>query len=232
MKTFAFIFARGGSKGLPRKNILEIGGIPLIVHSIEIAKKVSQIDQIFVSTEDQEIASIAQENQVHLISRTANLASDNSPEWLSWQHAIRYAKENFGKFQQFISLPTTSPLRNCSDIELCLNAHQNGAEFVVTITESNRSPWFNMVRQNDDGILSLLVSDNAVSIDNRQSAPKSYDLTTVAYVSSPDFILNHKSIWDGKVTGIKIPPERAIDIDTKLDFEIAEFLYSRKNIEI
>ena len=84
MRTFAFIFARGGSKGLPRKNILELGGKPLIVHSIEIAKKVSQIEEIFVSTDDQEIAEIANRNGAVTINRPVELATDNSPEWLSW----------------------------------------------------------------------------------------------------------------------------------------------------
>ena len=101
MKTFAFIFARGGSKGLPRKNILDFGGKPLIVHSIEVAKKVSQIEQVFVSTEDREISDISKENGAFVINRPVELASDNSPEWLSWQHAVEFVVEEFGDFERF-----------------------------------------------------------------------------------------------------------------------------------
>ena len=228
MKTFAFIFARGGSKGLPRKNVRELAGKPLIAHSIDAAKKISSINKIFVSTEDPEIASIAEQNQAVVIHRPSSLASDNSPEWLSWKHAINYAQDNFGTFQNFISLPTTSPLRNSDDITRCLNAHKRGVDIVVTTTKSQRSPWFNMVQQDNTGALRLLIRDKRNSIVNRQTAPKSYDLSTVAYVTSPNFILNNSSIWDGHVVGVEIPPERAIDIDTLLDFEIAEFLYLKK----
>ena len=84
-----------------------------------------------------------------------------------------------------------------------------------------------MVQQDDTGAIKLLIRDRRNSITNRQTAPESFDLTTVAYVTSPNFILNNNSIWDGKVVGVQIPPERAIDIDTYLDFEIAEFLYSK-----
>lgn len=228
MKTFAFIFARGGSKGLPRKNVLEIGGIPLIVHSIEIAKKVSQIDQVFVSTEDTEIANVAKENGAHIICRPVELAADNSPEWLSWQHAVKIAENKFGDFKRFLSLPTTSPLRNVDDVQRCLDLYKAGTDCVVTITESTRSPWFNMVRREENGSVNLLLNDFASKFKNRQSAPKTFDMTTVAYVTSPEFILNNDCIWDGSVVGVSIPPERAIDIDTKLDFEIANFLYSQK----
>ena len=225
MKTFAFIFARGGSKGLPRKNIRKLAGKPLIAHSIDAAKEISSIKKIFVSTEDPEIASIAEQNQAVVIHRPSSLASDNSPEWLSWKHAINYAQDNFGTFQNFISLPTTSPLRNSDDITRCLSAHKRGVDFVVTTIKSQRSPWFNMVQQDDTGAIKLLIRDKRNSIVNRQTAPESYDLTTVAYVTSPNFILDNNSIWDGHVVGVQIPPERAIDIDTLLDFEIAEFLY-------
>ena len=103
MKTFAFIFARGGSKGLPRKNVRKLAGKPLIAHSIDAAKEISSINKIFVSTEDPEIASIAKQNQAIVINRPSCLASDNSPEWLSWKHAINYTQDNFGTFQNFIS---------------------------------------------------------------------------------------------------------------------------------
>ena len=228
MRTFAFIFARGGSKGLPRKNILELGGKPLIVHSIEIAKKVSQIEEIFVSTDDQEIAEIANRNGAVTINRPVELATYNSPEWLSWQHAVEFVIERFGDFERFLSLPATSPLRNIYDVQSCLDLCKTDSDFVVTMTESNRSPWFNMVKKDINGRVNLLLKDFGNQLKTRQSAPKTFDMTTVAYVTSPSFILKNSCFWDGSVIGVEIPPERAIDIDTKLDFEIANFLYSQK----
>lgn len=228
MRTFAFIFARGGSKGLPRKNILELGGKPLIAHSIEIAKKVSQIEQVFVSTDDQEIAEISNRNSAITINRPVELATDNSPEWLSWQHAVEFVIERFGDFERFLSLPATAPLRNIDDVQSCLDLCKTDSDFVVTMTESNRSPWFNMVNKDINGRVNLLLKDFGDQLKTRQSAPKTFDMTTVAYVTSPSFILKNSCFWDGSVIGVEIPPERAIDIDTKLDFEIANFLYSRK----
>ena len=99
MKTFAFIFARGGSKGLPRKCSRNRRNT-LIVHSIEIAKKVSQIDRCRF-TEDTEIANVAKENGAHIICRPVELAADNSPEWLSWQHAVKIVQNKFEILKDF-----------------------------------------------------------------------------------------------------------------------------------
>ena len=104
MKNFAFIFARGGSKGIPRKNLLKINGLSLVEHSINVALAVDSINQVYVSTEDSEIASISRQAGAEIIDRPLHLAADNSPEWLSWQHAIKYSLELNGNFDKFISL--------------------------------------------------------------------------------------------------------------------------------
>jgi N-acylneuraminate cytidylyltransferase len=120
MKTYAFIFARGGSKGVPGKNIKEMCGKPLIAYSIEIAQEIDDIEKIFVSTEDDNIATVAKKYGAGIIPRPSNLAQDDSPEWLAWQHAIKWLVERGDYFDIFISLPTTSPLRNKNDITHCL----------------------------------------------------------------------------------------------------------------
>ena len=230
MKFNAFIFARGGSKGLPKKNILKLGGIPLVAHSINHAKKIKNINKIFVSTDNKEISEIAQKYGAHVIDRPSDLAKDDSPEWLSWQHAIKYVFEKYGKFEGFVSLPTTSPLRSCEDIENCLNNLNNNVDFVIAISDSKRNPWFNMVTNKKNGNLKLVNVIKNQTITRRQDVPETFDITTVAYVSKAEFILNSKNIWDGVVSGVKIPHNRSIDIDTKLDFEIAKYLYEN-NLE-
>ena len=89
-KTYAFVFARGGSKGLPRKNILPIAGMPMIAHSIKIARNLRGVDHTYVSTDCDEIASIAESYGTEVIHRPAELASDTASEWLAWQHAINF----------------------------------------------------------------------------------------------------------------------------------------------
>lgn len=227
MKTIAFIFARGGSKGVPGKNIRPLGGKPLLAYSIEIARSCVQIDDVFVSTEDRKIKDTALEWGARVIDRPAELAQDNSPEWLAWRHAVKWVQENVTPFDVFISLPATSPLRDQSDVELCLKQLDEKTDIVVTITDSDRSPWFNMVRVLDDGQVKLLI-EGAQRYTRRQDTPEAFDMTTVAYVTRPEFILKENNIFSGRVRAVKIPKNRALDIDTELDFQFAEFLIEKK----
>ena len=223
MKTYAFIFARGGSKGVPRKNIRELNNKPLIEYSIEVAKEIDEISSIFVSTDDVEIANIAKKLGVEVIPRPKGLAQDNSPEWLAWKHAVQWVYKSKGQFDKFVSLPTTSPLRNDKDVKGAINLLKDETDIVITITDTTRSPFFNMVKVDNDNYAKLLVeSDNIFT--RRQDAPKAFDMTTVAYVSSPEFILRNNNLFDGRVKAYKVPNERAIDTDTELDLSIAEFL--------
>jgi len=220
--THAFIFARGGSKGLPKKNILPIGGLPMLAHGIKLACELPQIDRVFISTDCSEISSIGRSYGAQVIHRPRDLASDNSPEWLAWQHAITGVTQNFGSFNRFLSLPATAPLRSAEDVIKCLNALQDGVDMVVTITPSLRSPWFNMVTADEHQKLKLITGDG--SVIRRQDAKNCFDMTTVAYVSRPQFIINNSSIWDGTVVGVEVPRSRAIDIDDEFDYSVARFL--------
>ena len=227
MKTYAFIFARGGSKGVTGKNTRLLGGIPLLAHSIKLAQQISQIEEVFVSTEDKSITEVAQNWGAKVIPRPAELAQDTSPEWLAWQHAVEWVIQEKGEFDVFVSLPATSPLRNRDDVENCLNKFDEDSEMIVTITGTNRSPWFNMVKVGENGHASLLLEGENKYI-RRQDVPQAYDMTTVAYVTRPTFIREASAIFDGRTKVVEIPEERALDIDTELDFQIGEFLFTKK----
>ena len=227
MKTYSFIFARGGSKGLPKKNILKLNGHPLVAHSILIAQKINTIEKVFVSTDDPEIASISKEYNAEVINRPKELADDHSSEWLAWQHAISWVYENVGYFDRFISIPATSPLREEKDIYRCLEKLQPGIDLVLTMTPSRRNPFFNMVKKDKENLISLVNNDSI--FHRRQDAPQVYDLCTVAYVSRPSHILKSKGLWDGKLTAIEITPESSIDIDNSFDFELARLILESKS---
>lgn len=231
MKTYAFIFARGGSKGVPGKNIRDFAGKPLLVHSIDVAQQIEEIDHFFVSTDSEAIAEVAESSGATVIPRPEELARDNSPEWLAWQHAIQWVQGEKGDFDRFISLPATAPLRLAEDVYLCLNKLDENTDFIVTMERARRSPWFNMVKQDTEGFVDILLDGND-KIARRQDTPDSFDLTTVAYVTRPGFIMNNQSIWDGRVQGVVVPHERAIDIDTELDFEIAEYLMKKRGLQV
>lgn len=227
MKTFAFVFARGGSKGVPGKNIRKLADKPLLGHTLSIVSGIDEIERTFVSTDSPEIASAARSLGATVIKRPAGLSQDRSPEWLAWRHAIKWVREKEGDFGRFVSLPVTAPLRLAEDVSQCLAALDEHTDAVVTMTPAQRSPWFNMVKDNDDGHLAILM-DSGGKIVRRQDVPKAYDLTTIAYVTRPDFVMKHDSLWQGRVRGVLIPQERAIDIDTEFDFKIAEFLMQER----
>lgn len=226
LKIVAFIFARGGSKGLPHKNILPLLGKPLIVHSIETALALPRVSRVVVSTDDEEIAEISRRAGADVpFLRPPELASDNAPEWLAWQHAIRTLREQGDTVDVFLSLPPTSPLRIPHDVDCCLDALlDNQAEIVISVREAERSPYFNMVRRDADGGCHLAVEGK---FHRRQDAPELFDLTTVAYVARADFIMSAARIFDGRVRAVLIPRERALDIDTHFDMLIAEALVGK-----
>jgi N-acylneuraminate cytidylyltransferase len=233
MKTVAFIFARGGSKGLPGKNIKPLAGKPLIAWSIEHARAVERIERVIVSTDSQEIADIAHEFGAEVpFMRPQELARDDSPEWLAWRHALHYLKETDGLLPNvMVSIPTTAPLRLPIDINNCLDVYEKGdVDVVVSVTEAHRSPYFNMIKKNLDGTVGLVISPVSL-VTRRQDAPTVYDMATVAYVIKPEFVMGHESIFEGRVGMVEVPKERAIDIDTLMDFEMAEFYLSQQGNE-
>lgn len=222
MKNFAFIFARGGSKGLPGKNIKPLAGKPLLQYSVDIAFATSIIDQVFVSTDDDDIAKVALSLGAIVINRPEELATDNSPEWLSWRHAIEWAKENYGDFDGFISLPATSPLRGVEDVKAAIRKRELvRADVCISVTPASRSPFFNMVKSTQDGFVEL-VNKPELDVTRRQDAPEIFDITTVVYATTPEYVLNYYGLFSGKVTSIEVPKKRAVDIDDIYDFRLAE----------
>ena len=233
MKIVAFIFARGGSKGIPNKNLHLFGGKPLIAWSIEQALAIKEIDRLIVSTDSEDIKKVALEYGAEVpFLRPKELSQDNSPEWLAWQHALKYLIEDLNYNPDImVSIPTTSPLRSTKDIIRCIDLYQKGgSDIVVTISETDRSPYFNMVHIDDDKAIRL-VNPPLKTIFNRQNAPEVFNITTVCYVTSPDFILNNNSLFDGKVRAIKVPFERSIDIDNIFDLKFAESILKQLNNE-
>jgi len=233
MNFSAFIFARGGSKGLPGKNIKPLAGKPLIAWSVEQALAVDQIDRVIVSTDDPRIAEIAEFYGAMVpFLRPSELATDASPEWDSWRHAILDTIDREGSFSgPFVSVPTTSPLRDSKDIVDAIALFETGgADVVIAVTAAHRNPWFNMVSMREEDRVDL-VNKTERPVTRRQDAVRVYDMTTSVYVADADFVLSEQGMFAGRVKAIEVPPERAIDIDTRLDFEIAEFLMTRKRGE-
>jgi len=226
LKTIAFIFARGGSKGLPGKNIRPLGGKPLIAWAIGHALAVKRIARVIVSTDSIEIAEVARAYGADVpFIRPAEFARDDSPEWLAWRHALNYLLESDGVMPDaMVSVPTTAPMRIPEDIENCLDEYEKGdVDTVITVTDAHRSPYFNMVKIHADGTVGLVIPPKS-ALARRQDVPKVFDMTTVAYVVRPEFVISHSAVFEGRVRHVHVPVERSLDIDTALDFRIAECL--------
>ena len=227
----AFIFARGGSKGVKGKNIKSIAGKPLISWSIEAALANKRIRRVIVSTDSEEIAAVARQSGAEVpFIRPADLATDESREWDAWRHALTEIEKSDGQMPAVVvSLPTTAPLRQQEDIDACLDLFEaENPDVVVSITETSHSPWFNMVKKNAKGEVSLLVGKEG-NIVRRQDAPPAYNIATICYVVKSDYVMKSENLFEGTTKAVVIPPERAIDIDTPFDFELAEILLNMRS---
>ncbi len=222
----AWIFARGGSKGLPGKNILPLMGKPLIAYSIETAKKSHYIDNVFVSTDDPEIAAVARKyGAVVPFMRPAELCGDTSSERMAWQHAVQWMRDQneFPVMDILVSLPATSPLRTVEEVDQAIELFLCGqSDTVITVVPSSRHPAFNMVYMDNDRYCDIILRNYEEWVPNRQSYPTAYNIAGSVYVSSADYIMASDSYLKGRVQAVVVPEEHAIDIDTLLDFKLAE----------
>lgn len=217
----AFIFARGGSKGVLDKNIREVAGKPLIAHAIESSLESKFVDKVVVSTDSQKIAEVARKFGAEVLVRPDELATDTSYEILSWKHAIENFKEETK--QGFLSLPATSPLRTSKDIDQAISKYMEGKwDVVLGISPAHRNPYLNMVKINSDGSIETVILSSKAT--RRQDVPDVYDVTTCVYVGNVEYIQNSERLMDGKVGYVLIPPQRSLDIDTEYDLYLANLL--------
>ena len=226
-KTYCFIFVRAGSKGLPNKNVRLLAGKPLLSYPIHLAKTLPFIDKIFVSTDSSEAMNIAKRNNVAVIPRPEELASDNANEFDAWKHAISWVIDNVGHFDNFISLPCTAPLRTKNSVSQCFEIFNQKNLFVVSVTKTKYNPFFNLVKKDiQDSSINLL---SPSKITRRQDAPEIFCITPIAYIAKQEEIIQRKNFWDGKIVGVEVPSDIATDIDDLNDFLLAEAVITNQN---
>lgn len=228
-KILAIIPARGGSKGILRKNITTLAGKPLIAYSIEVAKKSRYINRVVVSTDDNEIARIARIYESEIIMRPKELAKDSS----SVMDAVFHVLDTLEKEENYIPdivilLQPTSPLRSVDDvdnaIELFLNS--NGCESVVGVCENTHLYWSFKIER---GYLKPIFRQYIGM--RRQKLPKLYLPNGAIFISTPHILKRYKSFYCNKTIPYVMPPERSIDIDEKKDLIIAELLMKEMEYE-
>lgn len=222
--TLCTIAVRGGSKGVPGKNLWPVAGHPLVAYTIAQALACDFVDRVVVSTDSPEIADVARSYGADVPSmRPAELATDESPKIPALQHAARAVERELGRpVDVVVDLDATSPLRTTADIRACWDLVRHPAtDLVFSVYAAEKNPYFNMVEV-EDGYARLCKTPPA-AVTRRQDAPAVYAMNASIYAWRRDHLVN-----DGRLFGprarVHVMPARTRDVDTPLDLQFLEFL--------
>ncbi len=224
----AIITARGGSKGVPRKNIRQVYGKPLIAYSIEVALEIrNRLYRIIVSTDDAEIAEISRQYGAEVpFMRPPELAEDKTPTLPVLQHAVRFVEEQDKVHVDWVLLlQPTSPLRTKEDILAALQLAQPGdCDSVISVVQSPIHPLF--MKRIENGQL-LPFSDVLVEMEGtrrQETQPPAYIRNGAIYLTRRDVLMERNSIWGRFIRPYVMPPERSVNVDSELDLKLAELM--------
>lgn len=218
------IAARGGSKGVPRKNLKFVGGKPLIAWTVEAARRAETVDRVILSSDDAEIAQVARAHGCEVpFVRPAELATDEAMMLDVVRHAIRILEKSY---DYVVLLQPTSPLRAAGDIDAAVGlCHENKAVACVSVCEPEKSPFWNFFRD-DRAVLSPVLAEPKMNAARRQELPPTFVLNGAVYVARSEWILQAPGFVGEETLGYVMPRERSIDIDREMDFAIVEALLS------
>jgi N-acylneuraminate cytidylyltransferase/CMP-N,N'-diacetyllegionaminic acid synthase len=228
-KVLGIIPARGGSKGLLRKNIRDLAGKPLIAWTIETALKSGSFDRIIVNTDDPEIAAVGEKYGAQIpFLRPAELASDQAKGIDVVLHTINWYEARGECFDLLALLQPTSPLRNAFDIQEAVKLFiKKSAQSVVSVCESEHSPlWMNTIGD-DLSMKNFLTKE--ISNTNRQGLKTYYRLNGAIYIADWNYLKENGSFLGEDTYAYIMPQERSIDIDSDMDLKLAEFLLTQMN---
>lgn len=230
-RVLATICARGGSKGIPSKNTRSMLGKPLLGYAVECARRCRTVGHIVVSTDSDEIAEVAEACGMAVpFRRPAEFASDTAAKIHAIRHATRYVEEHEGFSPDIVvDLDVGVPLRTPDDVTACVDVlvADSTLDAAVTVYEAERSPYFNMVEFEGDHV--RLVKQPPAGLVRRQDAPQVYGVTPSVFAYRRDRLMTITHLYAGKWGACVVPRERAIDIDSEVDFQFVEFLLSRQS---
>jgi len=224
-KILAVITARGGSKGIPQKNIRPLLGKPLIAYTIQAALQSKTLNKIIVSTDDEDIANVSKQYGAEVpFLRPKDLATDTATSLSVLQHAVRYLAEKEGYLADIIvCLQPTSPMRSAEDIDQAVTlCTSTSSDSVVSLCQAEHHPYW-MKKVVGDRVYPLMEVDND-KYPRRQDLPPAYQLNGAIYVTGRKILLEKERILGENTLAYIMPQERSIDIDTLIDFKLAELI--------
>ncbi|ACK84795.1 acylneuraminate cytidylyltransferase family protein [Methylorubrum extorquens] len=229
-KRLCTICVRGGSKGVPGKNIRMLAGTPLLAHSILQARATGLFAAVAVSSDSPEILDIAgRYGADYLVERPPELATDAAPKLPVIRHCASAVEKSCGfRYDVFVDLGATSPLRLPADISACVaRLRSEDADIVLTATHARHSPYFSMVRIGIERGVHLLMSTEPPPV-RRQDTPECFDMNGSIYVWTRDALMSERGLFGSRTRLHIMPEERSADIDTELDWLLVETLMQRQ----
>ena len=228
MKTLYLITARGGSKGLPRKNIKLLAGKPLIYYSIDIARQMASNDDICVSTNDHEIIQFVENYGLKVpFVRPENLATDKVSHHKVILHAINFFQEKGLYYDNILLLQPTTPFRRKTHIEKMKSLYNNDLDMVVSVKISKANPYFNLYEEQENG---FLTRSKASSFSRRQDPPIIYQINGSLYLINVKSVLEKSLHQFDRIKKFLLDDIYSMDIDNELDFAFCEFLIQNNQI--
>lgn len=230
MNRLCTICARGGSRGVPGKNLRMLLGKPLIAHSIEQALRTGLFEVVAVSSDSNEILETARKFGAHfLIKRPDLLATDTSAKIPAIKHCVEETERILKTtFEILVDLDATSPLRLNKDIvEIVQLLERNNVSNIITGTPARRSPYFNLVEHDENGFIRLC-KPPSIPVERRQDSPKCFDMNASIYAWKRRVFMKKPAVFYNDTLLFEMPVERSIDIDTEMDFEFVRLLMQKR----
>ncbi|MDD6621849.1 MAG: acylneuraminate cytidylyltransferase family protein [Bacteroidales bacterium] len=223
MKTLYVIPARGGSKGIPHKNIKPLAGKPLIGYSIDVARQLADDADICLTTDDPEIARTAESMGLNVpFLRPASLATDTCGTYEVLIHALDFYRYRGIDYDTLVLLQPTSPMRTADDVRAALELYSPDIDMVVTVKEAASNPYYNCYETDSDGFLHISKGDGGYT--RRQDAPKVWEYNGAVYVINVESLRQMPLSAFTRRRMSVMPAERSVDLDTPIDWLIAEKL--------
>ena len=223
MKTLYVIPARGGSKGIPHKNIKPLAGKPLIGYSIDVARQLAADDDICLTTDDPEIAATAESMGLNVpFLRPASLATDTCGTYEVLIHALDFYRDRGIDYDTLVLLQPTSPMRTADDVRAAMALYSPDIDMVVTVKEAASNPYYNCYETDNDGFLHISKGDGGYT--RRQDAPKVWEYNGAVYVINVESLRRMPLSAFTRRRMSVMPVERSVDLDTPVDWLIAEKL--------